>query len=42
MITILRACALGVVFSCLRALRGDEIWKRAERFVRIGFWGNSA
>jgi nitric oxide reductase subunit B len=31
--------ALGVVFFCLRAIRGDSPWKRAERFVRIGFWG---
>ena len=31
--------ALGVVFFCLRAIRGDAIWKRAERYVRIGFWG---
>ncbi len=31
--------ALGVVFFCLRAIRGDATWKRAERFVRIGFWG---
>ncbi len=31
--------ALGVVFFCLRAIRSDAIWKRAERWVRIGFWG---
>jgi nitric oxide reductase subunit B len=31
--------ALGVVFFCLRAMRDDAVWKRAERFVRTGFWG---
>jgi nitric oxide reductase subunit B len=31
--------ALGVVLFCLRAIRSDAIWNRAERFVRIGFWG---
>jgi nitric oxide reductase subunit B len=31
--------ALGVVFFCLRAIHGDAVWKRAERFIRIGFWG---
>jgi nitric oxide reductase subunit B len=31
--------ALGVVFFCLRAMRDDAVWKRAERFVRAGFWG---
>ena len=31
--------ALGVMFFCLRAMRDDAVWKRAERFVRTGFWG---
>jgi nitric oxide reductase subunit B len=31
--------ALGVVFFCLRAIRSDRAWSRAEPFVRTGFWG---
>jgi len=31
--------ALAVVFFCLRALRGDAAWARAEKAVRCGFWG---
>jgi nitric oxide reductase subunit B len=31
--------ALGVVFFCLRSMRDDAVWRRAERFVRTGFWG---
>lgn len=31
--------ALAVVFFCLRILRSDEAWARAERSLRIGFWG---
>ena len=31
--------ALAVVIFCLRALRGDELWNRNEKFIKIGFWG---
>ncbi len=31
--------ALGVVFFCLRAIRGNAVWSRAEKFIKIGFWG---
>jgi nitric oxide reductase subunit B len=31
--------ALGVVFFCLRAIRSNTVWDRAERFIKIGFWG---
>ena len=31
--------ALAVVFFCLRALRGDRAWARAEGLIRVGFWG---
>ena len=31
--------ALAVVFFCLRALRSDRVWARAEGLVRVGFWG---
>jgi nitric oxide reductase subunit B len=31
--------ALAVVFFCLRALRSDRVWERAEGLIRIGFWG---
>lgn len=31
--------ALGVVFFCLRAIRSDVVWSRAERYIKIGFWG---
>ena len=31
--------ALAVVVFCLRALKGDAIWDRHEKLIRIGFWG---
>jgi nitric oxide reductase subunit B len=31
--------ALAVVVFCLRALRGDAAWTRAEKLIRTGFWG---
>lgn len=31
--------ALGVVFFCLRAIRGNAVWNRAEKFIKVGFWG---
>ena len=31
--------ALGVVVFSLRALRGDELWDRNVKLIRIGFWG---
>ena len=31
--------ALAVVVFCLRELKGDHAWERAEKFIRIGFWG---
>jgi len=33
---------LGLVVFGLRALADDDAWARAERFVRIGFWGLNA
>ena len=34
--------ALAVLVFCLRALARDAAWARAERLVRIGFWGLNA
>ena len=34
--------ALAVLVFCLRALARDEVWARAERWIRIGFWGLNA
>jgi len=31
--------ALAVLVFSLRSLARDEVWARAERFVRVGFWG---
>ena len=31
--------ALAVVFFCLRAIRGDRVWRASEGLIRIGFWG---
>lgn len=31
--------ALAVVVFCLRALKGDDIWDRHEKLIRVGFWG---
>ncbi|HEY5955618.1 MAG TPA: nitric-oxide reductase large subunit [Polyangiaceae bacterium] len=31
--------ALGVVLFCLRVIRSDLLWERAEKFIRLGFWG---
>jgi len=31
--------ALAVVVFCLRALKGDALWKRHEGLIRTGFWG---
>jgi nitric oxide reductase subunit B len=31
--------ALGVVFFCLRAIRSNAVWNRAEKFIKTGFWG---
>jgi nitric oxide reductase subunit B len=31
--------ALGVVLFCLREIRSDAMWRRAEKYVRTGFWG---
>jgi nitric oxide reductase subunit B len=31
--------ALGVVFFCLRAIRENTVWDRAERFIKFGFFG---
>ena len=37
-----RTLALAVLVFCLRALQDEEQWKRAEPWVRIGFWGLNA
>ena len=34
--------ALAVLVFCLRSLSRDEVWARAERWIRIGFWGLNA
>jgi nitric oxide reductase subunit B len=34
--------ALAVLVFCLRALAGDAAWARAERWIRVGFWGLNA
>jgi len=34
--------ALAVLVFCLRSLARDEVWARAERFVKLGFWGMNA
>jgi nitric oxide reductase subunit B len=34
--------ALAVLVFCLRALARDEVWARAERWIRMGFWGMNA
>nr|WP_320133471.1 nitric-oxide reductase large subunit [uncultured Holophaga sp.] len=31
--------ALAVMVFCLRALRDDAAWQRAEKGIRVGFWG---
>jgi nitric oxide reductase subunit B len=31
--------ALAVLVFCLRALKGDEVWNRSEKLIKIGFWG---
>jgi nitric oxide reductase subunit B len=31
--------ALAVLVFCLRSLADDGVWARAERFVKVGFWG---
>jgi len=31
--------ALAVLVFCLRSLARDEVWARAERWIRIAFWG---
>lgn len=31
--------ALAVLVFCLRALSSDDAWSRAEKYVRLGFWG---
>ena len=31
--------ALAVLVFCLRALRSDAVWRRFEKFIRVGFWG---
>ena len=34
--------ALAVLTFALRALARDEVWARAERFLKVGFWGLNA
>jgi len=34
--------ALAVLVFCLRSLAHDATWARAERFIRVGFWGMNA
>lgn len=34
--------ALAVLVFCLRALQDEEQWRRAEPWVRVGFWGLNA
>src|SRR5512134_3949088 len=34
--------ALAVLVFCLRAPARDEVWTRAERWIKIGFWGLNA
>ena len=34
--------ALAVLVFCLRSLADDAAWARAERWIRIGFWGLNA
>jgi nitric oxide reductase subunit B len=31
--------ALAVLVFCLRAMQSDAVWKRTEKFIRVGFWG---
>lgn len=31
--------ALGVMVFCLQAIKGDNAWKRVEKYIRVGFWG---
>jgi nitric oxide reductase subunit B len=31
--------ALAVLVFCLRSLARDEVWARAERWIKVGFWG---
>ncbi len=31
--------ALGIMMYSLRTLSTDEVWKRNEKYVRVGFWG---
>jgi nitric oxide reductase subunit B len=34
--------ALAVLVFCLRSLVRDELWARAERLIKLGFWGLNA
>jgi nitric oxide reductase subunit B len=34
--------ALAVLVFCMRSLARDDVWSRAERFVKVGFWGLNA
>jgi nitric oxide reductase subunit B len=34
--------ALAVLVFCLRSIARDEVWARAARWIRIGFWGLNA
>ncbi len=31
--------ALAVLVFCMRSLAKDDVWPRAERLIRVGFWG---
>jgi nitric oxide reductase subunit B len=31
--------ALAVLVFCLRAMQSDAVWKKTEKFIRVGFWG---
>jgi nitric oxide reductase subunit B len=33
--------ALAVLVFCLRAMQSDAVWKRTEKFIRVGFWGTN-
>ena len=34
--------ALAVLVFCMRSLAKDQVWPRAERLIRVGFWGLNA
>ncbi len=34
--------ALAVLVFCMRSLARDDVWPRAERLIRVGFWGLNA